>query len=123
MLWLLATVVLSVSRDAAFANAELRAASTMHNEMLEAVMRAPMAFFDTTPLGRIINRFSADLQVVDIQMRISTQQLWLVVAGLTGTLALLLVNSPYILAGIVPLKGKPGSSVVVINSPSPVKRT
>lgn len=40
-------------------------ARLMHAEMLTAVFRWPMAAFDTTPTGRIINRFSGDVFVVD----------------------------------------------------------
>jgi ABC-type multidrug transport system fused ATPase/permease subunit len=68
-------VLLSVGRDCAFANAELRAASTIHNDMLHTVMRAPMAFFDTTPIGRIIARFSKDQNTLDMQVRKSTVDL------------------------------------------------
>jgi ATP-binding cassette, subfamily C (CFTR/MRP), member 1 len=35
-----------------------RAAEKLFKEMLEAVLYAPMSFFDTTPMGRITNRFS-----------------------------------------------------------------
>ena len=31
----------------------LKGSSRMHNIMLDRVMKSPMAFFDTTPLGRI----------------------------------------------------------------------
>jgi hypothetical protein len=34
----------------------------MHEGCVAAVVGSPMAFFDTTPLGRILNRFSTDLQ-------------------------------------------------------------
>jgi len=38
--------------------ASLRASSSLHVGILLSVTRSPMAFFDVTPLGRIINRFT-----------------------------------------------------------------
>lgn len=37
--------------------ASLRAATRLHNDMMHAILRCPASFFDTTPAGRIINRF------------------------------------------------------------------
>lgn len=39
----------------------LGGASAVHHKMFWKVIRCPMSFFDTTPLGRIINRFSKDM--------------------------------------------------------------
>lgn len=33
----------------------------MHRRLLKTVMHLPMRFFETTPLGQIINRFSKDM--------------------------------------------------------------
>jgi ABC-type multidrug transport system fused ATPase/permease subunit len=43
----------------------LRASKMMHHEMLRKIVNTPVAFFDTTPLGRILNRFSSDIQNID----------------------------------------------------------
>lgn len=43
----------------------LRAAAQMHIGLLVAVLRAPLTFFDTTPTGRVLSRFSKDIDVLD----------------------------------------------------------
>jgi ATP-binding cassette subfamily C (CFTR/MRP) protein 1 len=40
----------------------------LHIVMLRGVLRAPLTFFDTTPIGRIIGRFAKDVDVVDTTM-------------------------------------------------------
>lgn len=37
----------------------------MHSLMLSNALRWPMMLFDTTPLGRILNRFSKDVETID----------------------------------------------------------
>lgn len=44
------------------------AARQMHIMMLRAVMRAPLTFFDTTPIGRIISRFAKDVDILDTSL-------------------------------------------------------
>jgi ABC-type multidrug transport system fused ATPase/permease subunit len=43
----------------------LYASSHMHDDLLIRVLGAPMGFFDSTPVGRIVNRFSKDVQTID----------------------------------------------------------
>ncbi|KTG40950.1 hypothetical protein cypCar_00047776 [Cyprinus carpio] len=43
----------------------LKAARATHLHMLHAVLRAPQAFFEATPSGRILNRFSKDVDTID----------------------------------------------------------
>lgn len=54
---MLASVLLALS--------SLRAASVLHVRLISDVLRLPMVFFDTTPLGRLLNRFSKDVDVLD----------------------------------------------------------
>ena len=44
----------------------LTAAKRLHNNMIRSILKAPMRFFDKTPLGRIINRISGDVHTIDI---------------------------------------------------------
>ncbi|KAK6455815.1 P-loop containing nucleoside triphosphate hydrolase protein [Scheffersomyces xylosifermentans] len=46
----------------------VRASQYFHDKMANSVLRSPMSFFETTPVGRIINRFADDINVIDQQI-------------------------------------------------------
>ena len=81
----------------------IRAGRALHERALVGVCGSPVAFFDTTPLGRIINRFSSDLQTIDVQLRMVTQMLLLSLFSIGGALGAIAVASPYVLLAAAPL--------------------
>ena len=57
-------VVMAVS-SLFFTYTLLKAAENLHNKMTLATIKAPVKFFDSTPAGRILNRFSKDIGSMD----------------------------------------------------------
>lgn len=43
----------------------MRASRKLHAYILARLYHNPLSFFDTTPLGRIVNRFSKDIDMID----------------------------------------------------------
>merc|ERR1719189_2074772 len=41
------------------------ASQKIHEALLDKTMHAPLSFFETTPIGRILNRFTSDIDVID----------------------------------------------------------
>ena len=63
---------------------EQRADRILHTNLLRHVMHSPSSFFDTTPLGRILNRFTGDLTTQDKQLVssfISVGETWFTIVG------------------------------------------
>lgn len=46
----------------------IQASKSLHEGMLSSVLKAPLTFFDTTPIGRVISRFSRDVSALDEQL-------------------------------------------------------
>ncbi|KAG9397717.1 hypothetical protein AC1031_019161 [Aphanomyces cochlioides] len=64
--FVIATILFFAGRCALLATYTSRCSENMHNQLLRCVLRAPInLFFDVTPVGRILNRFSRDLDIVD----------------------------------------------------------
>ncbi|KAJ2761380.1 hypothetical protein IWQ57_006065, partial [Coemansia nantahalensis] len=61
----IAAIAFEVGRQLYIYAGAVRASRRLHERLLQAVVHATPRFFDTTPLGRIINRFSRDMQTVD----------------------------------------------------------
>ncbi|KAI4108664.1 MAG: hypothetical protein LQ339_002180 [Xanthoria mediterranea] len=58
-------VLISMLREALIFWGSLVASWKLHERLLESVTRAKFKFFDSTPLGQIMNRFSKDVEAVD----------------------------------------------------------
>eukprot|EP00656_Telonema_subtile_P007441 TRINITY_DN13499_c0_g1_i1.p1 TRINITY_DN13499_c0_g1~~TRINITY_DN13499_c0_g1_i1.p1 ORF type:complete len:1204 (+),score=301.64 TRINITY_DN13499_c0_g1_i1:298-3909(+) len=90
-------------RAITIALATIAAGKRVHAASLESVFHTPTTYFDETPLGRIINRFSSDLQVIDVQMRMTLQGMLLSLFNLMSTLGVALSATPFLGLLLVPL--------------------
>ncbi|KAK9763135.1 Transporter of the ATP-binding cassette (ABC) [Basidiobolus ranarum] len=79
----------------------LRASSSIHSKLLLKILHAPMRFFDTTPIGRIMNRFSKDIEVVDTEVSTSASIFLIDVLATLTVLAVISVVTPQFLYAVV----------------------
>lgn len=86
-----------------FAVANVRSSAFLHSGMLSSILRSPMMFFETTPVGRILNRFSRDIETVD---NVVPQQMrnWMqTFLTAISTVIIISYSTPIFLSVVVPL--------------------
>ncbi|KAK4232106.1 ABC transporter type 1, transmembrane domain-containing protein [Podospora fimiseda] len=81
----------------------IEASRKLHERMATAIFRSPMSFFDVTPAGRILNRFSSDIYRVDEVLARTFNMLFVNLAKSGFTLVVISVSTPPFTALIIPL--------------------
>ncbi|PVD27422.1 hypothetical protein C0Q70_12580 [Pomacea canaliculata] len=81
----------------------LSASKRLHDDMLRSVLHQPMSFFDTNPIGRILNRFSRDMDAIDSYLADLMRIYCTNVFSVINVLFVISYTTPLFLAAAVPL--------------------
>ncbi|KAJ3024988.1 UNVERIFIED_CONTAM: hypothetical protein HDU68_007583 [Siphonaria sp. JEL0065] len=67
---------------------------TLHAKLADAVFGAPMRFFEKTPVGRLLNRFTKDMSTIDNECMDSLDSFFRLIIQMASTIALILYVAP-----------------------------
>jgi ABC-type multidrug transport system fused ATPase/permease subunit len=96
----LAGAVAALIRDLWIFFGSLNASWKLHNLLMGAVTGAKFKFFDVTPLGQMMNRFSKDLEAVDQEVAPIAIGVFSCALGIVVTIVLIAVITPgFLIAG------------------------
>ncbi|XP_066936141.1 ATP-binding cassette sub-family C member 10-like isoform X2 [Clytia hemisphaerica] len=97
--------VLALIRAFLFAYGGVKAAKYFHTHLLDTILKAPVIFFDTNPIGRIINRFSSDTWSIDDSLPFIVNIVFAQASAVLGTLIITCYGIPWFSAALIPLVG------------------
>ncbi|KAF9484380.1 ABC protein [Pholiota conissans] len=75
--------------------------TNLHHAAIYNIFHAPMSFFDTTPMGRIIGIFGKDIDNIDNQLPVSMRMLVLTISNVLGSVIIITVVEHYFLIVVV----------------------
>jgi ABC-type multidrug transport system fused ATPase/permease subunit len=80
-----------------------RCAKNVFLDMLQSVLLAPVSYFETTPLGRILNRFTYDVEVIDVTLTESMSILMIAAGWFTTGVVVMVSIVPYVALALLPV--------------------
>eukprot|EP00931_Biecheleriopsis_adriatica_P049874 TRINITY_DN28859_c0_g1_i1.p1 TRINITY_DN28859_c0_g1~~TRINITY_DN28859_c0_g1_i1.p1 ORF type:complete len:1375 (+),score=210.90 TRINITY_DN28859_c0_g1_i1:32-4156(+) len=75
----------------------LAASRSIHMQMLQSLLRAPLSFFDASPTGRVLNRFLQDLQNIDNFVPNTVSDQITRSLNIVSQLSLIYIEAPWVL--------------------------
>ncbi|PYH97497.1 ABC transporter [Aspergillus ellipticus CBS 707.79] len=93
-----AACVVGTLRTLALALASLESSRQLFNDLLATVLRSPLRWLDTVPLGRILNRFTSDIYILDWRLGYDMGHFVYKALELVGILSAGVMVSPVLLA-------------------------
>ena len=92
-----------LASDLVFVLMTIKASVTLHDSMLFSILRSTMEFFESTPIGRIINRFSKDVEAVEKNIPEAFKPLCRCVFHVFFTCLVISYSTPWFLVTLVPI--------------------
>ena len=81
----------------------LNSSRLLHARMIKSIINSRLRFLHATPTGRILNRFTRDINLVEAQLPYSFNRFVHSVLALANSFVLISYQTPIVLAGLVPM--------------------
>lgn len=101
----LSEMIIKLLNDLSFFNRCAYASKRVHRDLLNNVMKSPMKFFDTNPMGRILNRFTSDLDTIDQMIPYEILDFTWCLIECIVVILLICITTPIFVAVVIPLLG------------------
>jgi ATP-binding cassette subfamily C (CFTR/MRP) protein 1 len=79
------------------------ASKVIHERLLGRIFKSPMSFFDTNPSGRVVNRFSADIDTVDQTIPFQLTDFFYCSCEVMAVIAVISYSTPLFMTVFVPI--------------------
>jgi ABC-type multidrug transport system fused ATPase/permease subunit len=97
------SVIATTARSQWAVTGGARCAKNVFSAMLARIVKAPMSYFETTPVGRILNRFTYDMEVVDLTLTESMSVLMISCSWFIAGVTIMCSILPWIAGALVPI--------------------
>ncbi|XP_067948314.1 multidrug resistance-associated protein 1-like isoform X2 [Watersipora subatra] len=87
---------------AALAYCSISASKFLHKAILKRILRLEMAFFDTRPLGQILNRFSKDIDIIDNSLGLMYLKVLYAVSAIVSAVVTIMYGTPIFFLFLAP---------------------
>lgn len=80
-----------------------RASRRVFHKMLSSILGAPLSYFEITPVGRLLNRFSYDMEVIDVTLTQNMSMLMISLSWYVAGVCVMVSIIPWMVMAIVPV--------------------
>ena len=94
-------IMLSILVNITHARGSSNLSLKMNSLLIKGVMKNKIEFFDTTPVGVIMNRFTKDLDILDVMMALVVNQFTMLSLQLLGIAILIIITVPFMIVLII----------------------
>lgn len=99
----LIVAVISLLAGGCFVGMIVTSSKRLHNKLLVSILKSSLRFFESTPTGRILNRFTKDVEATEEAIPNSLQSLLECLFGILSALIIICTTTPLIIIILVPI--------------------
>nr|QNH67946.1 ATP-binding cassette transporter subfamily C member 1 X7 [Brachionus plicatilis] len=94
---------ISLLANMLFVGMYIKASKSLHEKLLQSVLKGNLRFFETTPIGRIVNRFTKDIEATEDSIPYSIKSLIECSLSLLSTVTIISTSTPLFLVALLPI--------------------